>query len=109
MHGSQDRRDIAAGIENFQKRLADVFVIKHTPIQEAKVGPDQLRQIRVQPQSALLRMEKYPHQPARLILEDTTRREMDLAVRETKAIHHLRGRFLEGPGQKTGDLADPRY
>ena len=66
-----------------------MFVTEEFTIHEFDLVADELREIGVKAQAALLRMEKDAHQAARLIAEDAVTRGMNLAVDEFKSIHRL--------------------
>ena len=89
MHGAQDGRHVAALVQDAQKRLAHVLVVKKRAVRERQLVADELRQIRVQPQPALLRMQIDAHQPPGLIAKHPRGGRVNVAVNEFEAVHHL--------------------
>ena len=61
----------------------------------------------MQPQPALLRVEKDAHQPARLVAEDAVGRGVDFAVDELEAVHGL-GDGLASAGEQAREPAGER-
>jgi hypothetical protein len=105
VHPPQNRRHIPALIENFQERLAHMLVMEELAIHERKILPNRLCQVRVQLQAALLRVQEHPHQPPRLILEDSRRRGADLPVYKSEAINNP---FLRLPKPAANEPANRR-
>src|SRR5258705_3254331 len=70
MHGPEDGRHVAALVEDLKKRFADMFVIEKGPVQQRQIAANQLREVGMELEAALLRVEKHPHEPSRLVLED---------------------------------------
>ena len=64
----------------------DMFVGDEVAVDEREFLPDPLRQIRVQFEPALLGVEEYAHQLARLIAKNTARRRVDESVQDLKTI-----------------------
>src|SRR2546423_5699424 len=89
MHRPQERGDIAVLVENLQEGLSHVFIDQKTPIHQGQLVADELPQIRVQLQPALLGVEKNPHQPAGLVAENAVSGGMNLTFFEFKPIHYL--------------------
>src|SRR5262249_36604726 len=59
VHGAKDDGHVAALAENGQERFAHVFIGEKLAIHEAQFGTDQLREIGMEPQAALLGVEKH--------------------------------------------------
>ena len=106
VHRSQDRRDVAALVHDFQEGRAHVLVVDEAAVHQPEFAADQLRQIRMQLQSTLLRVQKNAHQTARLVLENTEGGGADLPVDELETIDGLRRRFLERGGNETPEPAE---
>ena len=90
VHRPQNGRDIAALVQNLQERLR----ARARP-SETRGSPGEswlrmrLRQVGVQPQSALLRIEKHAHQPPRLIVENAGRHGRSAPSTNLETIHDL--------------------
>ena len=65
VHRAQHRRHFAAPFEDGQKRFAHMLVVQKLPVHERKLVADELREIGMQFQPPLLRVQKNPHEPAR--------------------------------------------
>ena len=103
MHGAQHRRDAAAAFENGQKRLAHALVVQKITVHQRKLVPDELREVGMQLQPVLLRVEEHAHQTARLVAENAAGRSADFAVPEQKTIHRLhRAAPFGQPGAQRG-------
>ena len=90
VHRAQDRRNFAAPFEDGQKRFADVFVVQKIAVHQRNLVADELREVGMQCQMPLLRVEKNAHEPARRIAENAVRRGVDFAVNEFEAVHGFR-------------------
>ena len=93
VHRAQDRGDVAALVEDFQERFAHMRVVLKLAVGQGKLVADQLREVGMQPQAALLRMEEHTHQAARLVAEDAVRDGVDFTIDEFETVHRL-GRGL---------------
>jgi hypothetical protein len=70
VHGAQNGRHLAAPFENGQKRLAHVLVVQKLAVHQRELVADELREVGMQPQMPLLRVQKNAHQAARLVAEN---------------------------------------
>ena len=64
VHHAQRRRDVAALVQDFQKRFPHMRVAQKDVVHQPQVLPEQLGQVGVQFQAPLLDVQKYPHEPA---------------------------------------------
>ena len=126
VHRPDDRRHAAAMVENLKERLPHMRVLEELPVHERERLADQLIQIGVQAQAALLRVEKGAHEPARLLAEHPVVQLPQLAIQDSEAVVCLAGGFparqaqhlaqrLQAPGvfadrhpllQRAGDQVD---
>ena len=89
MHRAQDGRHAAALVEDGQEGLPHVLVGQEGAVHQGKLVADELGEVRVQAQAALLGVEKNAHQPARLVAEDAVGGGVDFAVDEFEAVHRF--------------------
>lgn len=87
VHRAQDGGDVAALVEDGEKGFRDVGVVQKIPVHQRDLAADELRQVGMQPQAALLRVQENPHQPARLVAEDAVARRVNLALDELEPVH----------------------
>ncbi len=90
VHRAQNRRDFAAPFEDGQERFADVLVVQKIAVHERELVADELREVGMQLQPPLLRVQKNAHEPARRIAENAAGRGVDFAVDEFEAVHGFR-------------------
>ena len=107
VHGAQDRRDAAALVEDGQEAVPHVLVRQERAVHQAQVVADELGEVRVQAQPALLRVEEHAHQAARLVAEDAVGRGVDFTVDELEAVHGLGG-GLASAGEQAREPAGER-
>ena len=77
-------------------------------VHQAKLVADELGQVRVQAQPALLGVEEHAHQAARLVAEDAVGGGVDFTVDELEAVHGLVGGLAAPPGSKAESLPGQR-
>ncbi len=111
VHRAQDWRDLAAPFEDGQESFADVLVVQKIAVHQRNLVADQLRQVGMQPQPPLLRMEKDAHEPARRITENAVGRGVDFPVDEFEAVQRLGfAAFRQiSPQRKPSRLRDERH
>ena len=89
MHAAQHSPHDAGMIENFHKRLVHTLVCAKLAIHQIHRLPNQLRQIRMQPQTVALHQQKNAHELAGLIAKHTAAYAIDCAVLNPESINHL--------------------
>jgi hypothetical protein len=94
VHRAEDWRNVSALVENGQKALTDVLIGKKRAIHERELIANELKEVRMQSQAALLGIEKHAHEAAGLIAEDAIGRGVDFAVDEFETVEWLRRGFL---------------
>jgi hypothetical protein len=91
MHGAQDRSDITALIEDLEKGLVAELVTQKGSVHQIQLIADQLGQIGMQSQPALLRVKEDPEKSAWLFTEDQVRDGMDLAFDKAESVDQTLG------------------
>ena len=61
VHRAENGRHIAALVEDFQKRFVRVLIAQKRAVHQRELVANQLRHIRMEPQAALLGVEKHAH------------------------------------------------
>ena len=89
MHRPQNRRHVAALVEKLQKRFVHVLVSQKGAVHQGKLVANQLRQVGVQLQAALLGVKEDPHHAARLVPKNAVGSRMNLAAQELEPVHEL--------------------
>ena len=107
VHRAQDGRDAAALVEDGQEAFPHVLVGQERAVHQAQVVADELGEVGVQAQPALLRVEEHAHEAARLVAEDVVGGGVDFTVGELEAVHGLAG-GLASAGEQAGEAAGQR-
>ena len=89
MHGAEHGRDAAALVEDFQKGFAHMGVAQKGIIDQRELVANELREVGMQLQVALLCVEKNPHQALGPIAEYMLVERMDFAIENFEAIDDL--------------------
>jgi hypothetical protein len=89
VHGAQDGGDIAAFLQDLEKGIVDMRIMDEGTIDQVQLVANELSEVRVQAQAALLGIEKDAHQTSRPILEDPGAAGMNLALDEFEAVEEL--------------------
>ncbi|MCD6052262.1 MAG: hypothetical protein K0Q55_3680 [Verrucomicrobia bacterium] len=112
VHHAQDARHVTALANDLEECLVNVDVIQKVAVHQRELLADELGQIRVQNQTALLGVEKHTHQAARLFAKDAGIGGLDLAFVKDETIDRRGlGRFataqnLAERGEAAGDGHD---
>ena len=64
-----------------------LLVVQKVAVHERELVADELREVGMQCQSPLLRVQKHAHQPARRVAENAAGRGVDFAVDEFESVH----------------------
>ena len=75
-------------------------IAQKTAINQGELLPDQLRQVRMNGERALLGQEKNPHQAARLLAEDPRRSGINLVIEQLESVDDLLPEFQPARPQK---------
>ena len=70
VHRAQNGRHFAAPFENGQKGFGHLLVVQKIAVHERELVADELREVGMQRQMPLLRVQKHAHQPARRVAEN---------------------------------------
>ena len=90
VHGAQGGGDAAAPVEDLEERLAHFRVVDEALVHQRHAVAEQLGQVGVNVEAALLRVEEDAHEPMRLFLEHTRRARQQLAIDDVEAVKRLR-------------------
>ena len=71
VHGTQGGGDVAALVENLEKRLVVFRVVDEVVVHQRDVVAQQLREVGVKLEAALLGVQEHAHESSRLIPENT--------------------------------------
>ncbi len=107
VHRAQNRRHFAAPFEDGQESFAHVLVVQKFAVHQRKLVADELREVGMQRQMPLLRVQKNAHQPARRVAENAVVRGANLAVHKQKSVHRLRHFARRGAGQQAAQPRQP--